>query len=40
MGSEYELAAYGREPLVYTQERLLAAPGRGAAPARMGEGKP
>ena len=26
MGSEYELAAYGREPLFYTTERLLAAP--------------
>jgi len=40
MGSEYELAACSREPLVYTTERLLAAPGRGAAPDRMGEGKP
>jgi NADH-quinone oxidoreductase chain I len=40
MGSEYELATYGREPLVYTTERLLAAPGRGAEPDRMGEGSP
>jgi len=40
MSSEYELAACGREPLVYTTARLLAVPARGAEPDRMGEGKP